>query len=311
MEPAPLFTEVADAPPGGAAHWVTAPDGLRLRVGHWPHPRARGTVLIFPGRTEYIEKYGRDAGALAERGYAAAAIDWRGQGISARMQPDRLLGHVNRFADYQADADALMAYAEAVGLPRPYLLLAHSMGGCIGLRALMRGYATPRAVFSAPMWGIRMQALKRSAAWGLSALSKPLRFSHLLAPGQSSAPYVLGADPADNTLTTDPDMLAWMKHQIERHTDLALGGPSLHWLHEALSETRALARMPAPEVPTLTFLGSEEAIVDPARITARMARWPGGRLVTLEGAQHEVLMETPAIRTKVLDAIAAHFAETV
>jgi len=310
VEPAPYFAEVADAPAGGAAHWLMTADGLKLRVGHWPQDGARGTVLIFPGRTEYIEKYGRDARALAERGYAAAAIDWRGQGISARMQPDRLLGHVDRFADYQADADALMAYAEDVGLPRPFHLLAHSMGGCIGLRALLRGFDTPRAVFSAPMWGIRMQALKRSAAWGLSALSKPLRFSHLLAPGQSSAPYVLGADPADNTLTTDPEMLAWMKHQIERHPDLALGGPSLHWLHEALTEMRALARMQSPAVPALTFLGSEEAIVDPAPITARMKTWPGGRLVTLEGAQHEVLMETPGIRTRVLDAIAAHFADS-
>jgi lysophospholipase len=310
VEPAPYFVDVADGPPGGAAHWVTAPDGLKLRVGHWPRHEARGTVLIFPGRTEYIEKYGRDARGLAERGYAAAAIDWRGQGISARMQPDRLLGHVDSFADYQADADALMRYAEAMDLPRPYLLLAHSMGGCIGLRALMRGYDTPRAVFSAPMWGIRMPLLKRPVAWGLSALSRPLRLSHRLAPGQSSAPYVLGADPADNTLTSDPGMLAWMRHQLERHPDLALGGPSLHWLHEALREMRALARLPAPQVPALTFLGSEEAVVDPARIIGRMGAWPEGRLVTLEGAQHEVLMETPAIRTRVLDAIAAHFAET-
>lgn len=310
MEPAPYFSDVADGPPDGAAHWVTAPDGLRLRVGHWPLAQARGTVLIFPGRTEYIEKYGRDARALADRGYASAAIDWRGQGISARMQPDRLLGHVGKFADYQADADALMAYVSAVDLPRPYLLLAHSMGGCIGLRALMRGYDTPRAAFSAPMWGIRMQALKRAAAWGLSALAKPLRFSHILAPGQSTAPYVLTADPANNTLTSDPEMLAFMKHQLDRHPDLALGGPSLHWLHEALTEMRALARLPAPAIPTLAFLGSEEAIVDPAAVATRMNAWPGGRLVTLQDAQHEVLMETPAIRTRVLDTIAVHFAET-
>jgi lysophospholipase len=38
-----------------------------------------------------------------------------------------------------------------------------------------------------------------------------------------------------------------------------------------------------------------------------MARWPGGRLVNLPGARHEVLMETPERRQMIFDAIAAHF----
>ena len=94
-----------------------------------------------------------------------------------------------------------------------------------------------------------------------------------------------------------------MRGHLATEPALALGGPSLHWLNEALREMRRLMAAPAPRVPALAFLGSEETIVDPERIRRKFADWPGSRLVTLPTARHEVLMETPAIRSRVLDGI--------
>lgn len=293
MEAAPFYADVADGPAGGAAHWLTTDDGLRIRVGHWPAAEAKGTVLIFPGRTEYIEKYGRVARKLTGAGFATVAIDWRGQGIAARMQPDRFLGHVDSFADYQRDVDATIAHIEALDLPKPWIVLGHSMGGCIGLRSVMNGLDVRAAVFSAPMWGILMSAALRPVAWGLSSISKPLRFSHIFAPGQQAEPYVHRSDLSDNKLTADADHFEHLRKQIETYPDLALGGPSLHWLNEALIEMRTLAAMPSPDLPCLCLLGSDEAIVDPARVHDRMAQWPKGELLMIEGGRHEVLMETP------------------
>ena len=76
----------------GAAFWLTAADGVRLRVGLWSHPGAQGTVLLLPGRTEYVEKYGRAAADLRSRGYATLAIDWRGQGLADRALDDPMSG---------------------------------------------------------------------------------------------------------------------------------------------------------------------------------------------------------------------------
>ena len=100
---------------------MTARDGVRLRVGLWPKRDARGTVLIFPGRTEYVEKYGRAASEFAARGYAVATIDWRGQGLSERLIDDPLTGHVFDFADYQIDVAALTEAAAEAGLPSDVL----------------------------------------------------------------------------------------------------------------------------------------------------------------------------------------------
>ena len=305
-EPAPLFAQ-ADGPDGGVATWLMAQDGVRIRVAVWGRDAAKGTVLLFPGRTEYVEKYGRAARDLLQRGYATVAIDWRGQGIAARLQPNPALGHVAEFTDYQLDLAAVMEHVHSLNLPRPYYMLAHSMGGCIGLRSLHDGLAVNAVCFTAPMWGIKLAPPLRPIAWALTSLSMPLGFSNNIAPGQTETTYVLRSGFAENDLTTDPDMFAYMQAQCQAHPELSLGGPSLRWLNAALRETRTLSQRPAPATPCLTFLGTAEAIVDVPRIKQRMATWTNGQLVMIDGAKHEILMETPATRSLAFDQMTAFF----
>ncbi len=298
---APFYADVADGPAGAAAFWLRAADGVRIRIGIW-RDGARGSVLLFPGRTEYVEKYGRLAGELAAHGYATLAIDWRGQGLADRLGPDRDVGHVRRFADFQLDVDAVIAAARQLGLPEPLYLMAHSMGGCIGLRALMRGLPVQAAAFSAPMWGIGIRPAMRPAAWGLTTAARLTGFATRYAPGTGPGTYVRDAGFADNVLTTDPDMFAYMKEQVTAHPDLALGGPSMSWLNEALREMRRLRAAPLPDHPTLVALGSRERVVDGAAVRAVMQRWKSATFMIIEGSEHEIIMETPAIRTRFLQA---------
>lgn len=307
MQTAPLHHDLADGPDGGRAFWLSARDGVRLRVAHWGGNDLKGTVLLFPGRTEYIEKYGRAAADIMARGYATATIDWRGQGLAERVHDNRLVGHVLEFEDYQHDVAAMLDHVVDMGLPEPYFLIAHSMGGCIGLRALINGLPVRAATFSAPMWGIMMAPALRPMATGLAAISSVLGIADKLVPGQSSETYVKRAPFEGNTLTSDPDMFAYMQAQVSAVPDLALGAASLRWLNEALAEMRALEKLPSPDCPCLTVLGTEEAIVEPGPIRKRMAHWPSGELKILQGARHEVMMEVPATRTKVFDAAAQLF----
>lgn len=306
MEEAPLFCDIADGPPGGRALWLSTGDGVRLRIGHWPGGD-KGTVLLFPGRTEFIEKYGVTAADFAARGYGTLVIDWRGQGLSARALRDAMTGHVMHFSEYQTDVAAMTGAAAALKLPRPWHLLAHSMGGSIGLRAVMRGLPLASCAFSAPMWGIAIKPALRPLAWSLGWSSRPLRLGHLYAPGTPRRSYVLEAPFTGNTLTRDADMYKRMGQQLRVHPELALGGPSLQWLFAALRECRALSVMPAPDLPCLTFTGSEEEIVSRASVDARMARWPGARLEVVKGGRHELLMDTAETRAHVTDLLAAHW----
>lgn len=313
MEAAPLYEDVARAPAGGKAWWLTAADGMRLRVALWspaPSLPQQGTVLFFPGRTEYIEKYGPTAQGYTGRGFTMVAIDWRGQGLAGRVPEDPRLGHVGDFAEFQLDVDALMNFVREQALPEPYFLIGHSMGGCIGLRALHNGLPVRAAAFSAPMWGMQMAPALRPVAATMAKLGPLIGLTTRHTPGTDRGAYVLTAPFEDNKLTTEREMWDFMKSQLEAHPDLILGGPTLGWLHAALQETAALAAMDPPDLPTITFLGSHERIVEPAPVRALMARWPHGHLEVVEGAEHEILMEKPETRARALDLTTALFAKS-
>ncbi|OIQ76085.1 lysophospholipase L2 [mine drainage metagenome] len=306
MEEAPFFASFADGPKAGHAVWIKCADGVRIRVGIWPEGE-KGTVLLFPGRTEYVEKYGRAAADLRARGYATVTVDWRGQGLADRALKDRNSGYVEHFSDFQKDLAAVLDVVREVALPTPLYLISHSMGGAIAFRALHEGLRVKAAVFSAPMWGILLSPAVRPFAWALSHLSSQLGFSHVYAPGTGPVTYTASAPFMGNVLTSDAEMYRYMVAQVEGVPELALGGPSLHWVHEALQECRVIRALPSPKMPVLTFLGTAEKVVDSEPVHERMARWPGGKLELVPGAEHEVMMETPAIRARFFDASAALF----
>lgn len=301
---------MAEAPVGGEAWWVTAADGVRIRVAAWradlEGPR-HGTVLMFPGRTEYIEKYGPAARQFAERGFASIALDWRGQGLTARAMRDRRLGHIDDFAEYQNDVAVIVDIARRAHLPRPWYLLGHSMGGCIGLRALYQHLPVHAAVFSGPMWGLQMKPLDRPMAWGLALLGPVFGLGDRLTPRANPDHKLIAGRFEGNDLTTDRAMWDFVKTQLDRYPDLALGGPTIVWFRAMLIETARLRRLAPPQVPALTFLATRERIVDADRIRRLMARWPNGRLESVEGAEHELMMERPEIRTRFFDEAAAFF----
>ena len=308
MQTAPLYEDVAKAPEGGAAYWLTCADGVRIRIGVW-NKGVNGTVLLLPGRTEYIEKYGQSAGDLQARGYATVSIDWRGQGLADRLLDDPATGHVMHFTDYQHDVRAMVDAARELGLPEPFYLLSHSMGGCIALRSLIEGLDVKAAVFSAPMWGILMAAPIRPLARGITWATRSIGLGHKYAPGTNANSYVVTAPFEGNLLTTDPDMYAYMQDQAAAYPQLPLGGPSMHWLFEALTETRDLQAMGMPRTPTVTYLGTNERIIDSNAVIMLMEQWPDGRLEMVEGAEHEVLMEKPATRKHIYDGMAALFGQ--
>ncbi|MEM6594348.1 MAG: alpha/beta hydrolase [Pseudomonadota bacterium] len=309
FEAAPLHEDVARAPAGGEAVWLTARDGVKIRVALWGHRKAtKATILLFPGRTEYIEKYGVTAAGFVDRGYAVAVVDWRGQGIAERLLNDRMLGHVGAFKDYQHDVAAMLGLVQEKSLPEPLFLVAHSMGGCIGLRALIEGLPVNASVFTGPMWDISLTPGKRNLGWVASTIAHQFGFGGILSPGTISETYVLANPFEDNMLTRDIEMWELMQEQVRTYPDLSLGGPSLTWLNEALRECRALKAHPTPNVPCLCYLGTNERIVDTATIHDRMSRWPNGALELVDGGEHEILMEGPALRERIFNEIDGFFA---
>lgn len=308
MTPAPFNALPGDPRPLARAFWLRADDGVRLRAGYWAAGGAAGSVLLFPGRTEYLEKYNAVALDLNSAGYDVIAIDWRGQGMSDRLIADHRPGHVASFADYQRDVVELIVAAEDIGLPRPWHLLAHSMGGAIGFAALEGGLSVASAAFSAPMWGLGLSPFMARVADAMTAVAGRVGRSTHAAPGSGGyEPFVLKQGFLGNMLTSDP--VRWARFVAEAGTwpELAIGGVTNHWLAGAMRECRRIAHAAPPAIAPLVGLGSDEKIVSAAAIRARTASWPGARLLDLPGARHEPMMERDATRTPFLEALVAHF----
>lgn len=280
------------------AFWVQADDSVNLRLAVWQgHDRPRGSILLFPGRTEYIEKYAGLARSLNEAGYDVLAVDWRGQGLSDRLLPQARVGHVGQFADYQRDVIEVVVAATELGLPRPWHLLAHSMGGCIGLEALHRDLPVQSAAFSAPMWGVNLRQMPHGVALGIAYLAGRLGRGDRAAPGSGAAgTYVLDEGFSVNLLTDDAGEWCRMVREAAAWPDITLGGASFDWVGKALNECLRLARLPSPDVPALISVGGQEKVVSAAAIRDRAARWPGAELLQIEDARHEVMMSSPAQR---------------
>jgi len=295
------------APPAGRAVWLRASDGIRLRAAHWPGQR--GTVLLLPGRTEYIEKYGLVVSDLAREGWGALVIDWRGQGLSDRLAEDPALGHVGTFADYQRDLAALLEAAQTLATG-PMPVIAHSMGGCIALRAMCDGLRPPAAAFSAPMWGLAQTRTMRMGIAAMARLARPMRRDHGYLPTTGPEYGLPSMEFSDNPLTRDLAQFTRMQAQIRENPALALGGPSLRWGGAALSEMAALARLPAPPVRAVIGLGDNERIVNPQAIRLRVKDWPQAELIDYPQAEHELLMESPRVRTDFLRRVLELFNES-
>ena len=111
---------------------IKTPDGAELRFARWAPPAGRkGTVCVFTGRSEQIEKYFETVRDLRERGFAVAMIDWRGQGHSSRRLRDPRKGYVRDFSDFEIDVETFVQQVVLPDCPPPYFALAHSMGGAV------------------------------------------------------------------------------------------------------------------------------------------------------------------------------------
>lgn len=262
-----------------------------MRIAIWPG--TRGTVLLFQGRTEYLEKYGEVVDRLTSDGWAVIAHDWRGQGLSDRPQPDPNLGDIKDFASYQEDVDAVVAAADAAELPQPRVLVAHSMGGGIGLAAINRGLPVKAAVFSAPMWDLPRPKMFGRLAYIILTFAVRFGQGRRYFVGTTPRNHALDQPFAINPLTGDKAQYANFIAQLKAHPDLNLGGPSLRWIRAALRLGRQLTRSPAPGLPILTILGTREAVVSSEAIIRHTGRQPLGELVKIEGGNHEIFLETP------------------
>lgn len=299
----------APVPARGAAEWFSGAGAYRLRAALFlPEGEPKGSVVVSGGRTEPIEKYFETIGELQARGFVVLVHDWRGQGLSQRLLPDRLKGHARGSADFVTDYRALLTQFES-RLPKPWIALGHSMGGCLTLMALAQGVGGfSAAVLSAPMLGLQTRGqprpLARALAWVMSRVNAT---GYIM--GDPGDPH--GPDFASNIVTHDPQRYARNVHFFLAEPDLQLGAGTWGWLDFAFSASEWLksnAGVTKIDFPVLALGAGKEKLVSNEDQVEIIARIPKGRRLEIPGAFHELLQETDDVRAvfwREFDAVTA------
>ena len=296
------------APEGAIAGTIATPDGVTLRFARWATPAdGKGTVCVFTGRGEYIEKYFETVQDLRNRGYAVAAIDWRGQGHSARRLDNPFKGHVESFSEYQIDVAAFVEQVVLPDCPPPYFALAHSMGGAVMLRVAHDGAAPfDRFVLCAPM--IDLPRLRASLPMrGLMRLLRAAGMGERFIPG-GNIDLIKSSGFPGNPLTSDPRRYARNAAILEADPTLGIASPTVAWLDAAFA---AMGEFRSPEFageirqPVLMLAAGGDAVVSTPAIAAFAGHLPAGSHRVIAGAKHEILQEDDRYRAELWAAFDA------
>jgi lysophospholipase len=268
---------------------------------------ARGSILFFPGRGDFYEKYLETLDHWSNRGWRVTAADWRGQAGSGRLGADAVTGHIGDYAEWVSDLAGLWA-AWIAQTPAPHVLAGHSMGGHLVLRAVAEGKVRPDAlVLVAPMLGFVGSvppAVMHLVSRVMTVLGDPRRpaWKWSEKPGEPPA-------SREHLLTHDhgryADELWWRKER----PDLVMGPGSWGWVERGYASMRGLFARGVLEritVPTLILAAIGDKLVSYRAIAAAAARMPNAKLVTFgEEARHEILREADPARDLALAAIDA------
>ncbi len=297
-------------PAGAESGVITGYDGTELRYARWKPPAhgRKGTVCLFGGRAEYMEKYFETVSDLRQRGFAVATMDWRGQGGSTRALRNPLKGHVEDFAQYERDLAQFVSEIVLPDCPPPYFGLAHSMGGNILIRAAcMRDCWFDRIVLTAPMVGLAGPASSLGLTSAVSQLAVFFGLGDLYVPGGSNAVAGTGRFEG-NPLTSDKRRYDRNRLILETAPQLGLASPTLAWLRAAtasMQEINAFGFPPTVHVPILMIAAGEDKVVSNKAIDELALQLKAGERIVIDGARHELLQEREAIREQVWAAFDA------
>ena len=212
--------------------------------------------------------------------------DWGGEGGAGRLVDEGEGGHIDEVATWISD---LRTFWDAWKreTPGPHVVLAHSMGGQLAMRALVEKAIDPDAVaMSAPMLGIQTGGLPLGLNHTVAKLMVKLGKGNQAAWKVSEKP-LSPMSMRGKMLTHDDDRyedeVAWWALRPE----VKLGPPSWHWVERAIASIRLLERpgaLEAVQTPILLLATTADQLVSTTRVIEDSKRLPNVETLILKAS---------------------------
>jgi lysophospholipase len=276
--------------------------GKQMRYALLEPQNPRGTILIAPGRREFIEKKHAELGEeFLQRRFRLVFFEWRGQGLSDRFLTGnkKQRDHVTDFSIYLDDLSSLYAKIVQPFQTGPLILYGHSMGGHLVLRWLVERQPQEVAgvILTAPMLALASlpaHTIARSMTWTSVRLGHGADY----APAQHD--YNLDDRTfANNPLSHDAERFALMEKYFTAYPDMTVGGVTWGWLDAALKSMHYMQHRSYFErlnVPVLSVTGSADRVTPANELDRILKRVNKGQHRLIPGAYHDVMNEIDTYR---------------
>ncbi|NOZ65804.1 MAG: alpha/beta hydrolase [Alphaproteobacteria bacterium] len=298
-------TNFPDLGYGGQIEYLTMADGTRIRTACWPsNDKSKGIVVFVNGHREFMEKYTEFFPDILARDYALYALDNRGQGLSDRLLDDRLKSHTETFDVFSSDLNEFISrsvLSDSRAQAIPIYLVAHSMGGHICLRYLhdYQGVVS-KAIIMAPMIEFNLGGAVIGAILKfLIRFAIRLGFAEKFAFGQKNPPSKSHSSIKQKFLTHDDRRYAVEAEIIKSRPDLYVGGATFGWLSAALDsieKIRTPGYLNKITIPVLAVLAGKDTVVNTQTSLKIFSGQPNFKVVTIDGARHEIYREIDQYR---------------
>ncbi len=116
---------------------------------------------------------------------------------------------------------------------------------------------------------------------------------------------------ADNELTHSQPRYQAFRQIYEQHPQIKLGGATAHWIYQGITGAdAAIADAGAIKTPLLVLQAGNDSVVDNAAQDrfCTIAKCEGGKPLRIEGAWHELFIESDDKRQPALTAMVDFFA---
>ena len=298
--------KIEDFYASGSEGTFTGKAAVQIYHLSFAQPDTEKAILISAGRTEAALKYKELIYDLFKNGYSIYIHDHRGQGLSGRMTTDHEMGYVDNFQFYIDDMKLFYAKTlESKGYGKIYLL-AHSMGGAIGMTYLEQNPTDfAAAAFISPMFGF-----------------KPLICSVAKFFDSDNPEYALGQMKYKNDeLSFKGNPLTSSKVRYERMVaafakvpKAKVGGATYRWLQQSCHQFGYLFNnIDKINTPFILFSAEKEQIVSTSAHTSFIAAaqkvGKDCRAFEIENGQHELLIEKDAVRIKTINGALNFFSK--
>jgi lysophospholipase len=267
--------------------------------------KEKAAILISTGRTEAAIKYKEFIYDLYNNGYSVYIHDHRGQGLSGRMTEDPDMGYIDTFQYYIDDMKYFYEHMLSKEKHQKKYLIAHSMGGAIGMTYLQQ-YPNDfhAAAFSSPMLGLSTSSCK---ATKFLTGRKP---KYALGQGKYSESKV---DFSRNELTGSEIRYNRMNAAFSNEPKARLGGATYQWVNKSCQQFHYINKhIDKLKTPFILFSAENETIVEPKahRSFVKKAQKLGKtcEAYTILNAQHELFVEKDKQRIQTINHIFEFFA---